>query len=94
MLSADSQLGTVGYLYGVTGRPAEARKVLADVDQLAQKRYCPCWAQGIVYLGLGQNSVALDWLEKAYEERETYMVALKVDPLLVPLRNEPRFQAL
>jgi hypothetical protein len=47
-------------------------------------------------LGLGQKGDALDWLEKAYAERDTEMVFLKavLDPPLAPLRNEPRFQAL
>ncbi len=37
---------------------------------------------------------ALDWLEKAYEERNWYLVFINVDPTFDPLRDNPRFQQL
>ncbi len=36
---------------------------------------------------------ALDWLEKAYEERNWYLVFINVDPTFDPLRDNPRFQS-
>ena len=86
--------GALGYFYALTGRPEEARKALADLDQLASKRYVTHWARAIIYLGLGQKSVALDWLEKAVEEHDGWMWDINVCPWYDPLRNEPRFQAL
>jgi hypothetical protein len=38
--------------------------------------------------------MALAWLEKAVRLRDSGLAALKVDPLLDPLRNEPRFRAI
>jgi tetratricopeptide (TPR) repeat protein len=84
----------LGYAYGVTGHRDEALDVLADLDQLAKTRYVPPSAKAYVYLGLGQKEVALDYLDRAYEERDTEMIFLRGDPWLSPLRNEPRFQAL
>ncbi len=84
----------LGYVYGLTGRRAEAMKVLANLDELARKRYVGPVAQTFVYLGQGEKHLALDWLEKASEDRLPEMIWLKVDPALAPLRNEPRFQAL
>lgn len=37
---------------------------------------------------------ALEWLEKAYEDREPRMAYLKVDPIFDPLRSDPRFRDL
>ena len=62
--------------------------------KLARQRYVTNWARAIVYVGLGQRSSALDWLEKACEEHDGWMWTLNVDPWYYPLRNEPRFQAL
>ena len=87
-------LSSLGGSLGEAGRRAEALKALADLDQLATKRYVTRTAQAGVYLAMGQKETALDWLEKAYEERDIEMPYLKVDPTLAPLRNEPRFQAL
>ncbi len=58
------------------------------------KRYVTRPAQAYVYLGLGQKDVRSDWLEKACEEHDGYMWTLNVDAWNVPLRSEPRFQAL
>jgi serine/threonine-protein kinase len=86
--------GALGYFYALTGRHADAKNVLTGLDQLARKRYVPCWARAIVYLGLGQKSAALDWLEKAVEEHDGWIWDLNVCPWYDSLRNEPRFQVL
>jgi tetratricopeptide (TPR) repeat protein len=43
---------------------------------------------------LGENDRALEWLEKAYEQRLDHLVLLKVDPLFDGLRSDPRFVEL
>ena len=43
---------------------------------------------------VGDNAGALDWLEKAYAEREPNMTYISCNPIYDPLRAEPRFQAL
>ena len=48
----------------------------------------------IVYLGLGKNEMAMNWLEKAYTDRSNGLVFLKVEPELDPLRTNPRFITL
>lgn len=95
-LDQDSPAGPIGlgYALGVAGRRAEALKALTDLEQLAKVHYVTPAAQAFVYVGLGQKEMALDWLEKAYEERDNEMAFLKVDPALTALRNEQRFQAL
>jgi hypothetical protein len=47
-----------------------------------------------VHAGLGDKQIALDWLEKAREERDAALCRLKVDPRFDSLRPDPRFQAL
>jgi len=42
----------------------------------------------------GERDAALDWLEKAMRLRDPGLIYLKTDPLLDPLRHEPRFQAV
>jgi len=84
----------LGYAYGVSGRRAEAMQVLTDLDGLSRKRYVSPYVQAYVYLGLGQNDTALEWLERACEERDGNMPVLNVDQAFDPLRNEPCFQAM
>jgi hypothetical protein len=48
----------------------------------------------LIYMGLREKDKAFEWLEKAYEDRDTHMANVKVDPWLDPLRSDPRFQNL
>jgi hypothetical protein len=40
---------------------------------------------------LGNYDAAFEWMERAYEERRGWLAYLKVDPLVDPLRPDPRF---
>jgi hypothetical protein len=54
----------------------------------------PAFSVVLVYIGLGERDHALEWLERAYQDRSAYMVYAKTDPLLDPLRSDPRFISL
>jgi len=47
-----------------------------------------------VYSGLGDNELALHWLETAYKDREVDLIWLKVEPQFENLWEEPQFQAI
>jgi hypothetical protein len=47
-----------------------------------------------VYTGLGEYDRAMDWLERAYEERSGGIFGVKGSFLFAPLRGHPRFKAL
>ncbi|MFB3141183.1 MAG: hypothetical protein ACE1Z2_00085, partial [Acidobacteriota bacterium] len=47
-----------------------------------------------IYVQLGEKDQALEWLEKAFAERETGLTFLKTDPDWDPLRDDPRFSDL
>ena len=46
------------------------------------------------YANLGDNEQALVWLEKAFEERHSWLGELEVEPTWDNLRSDPRFQNL
>jgi len=47
-----------------------------------------------IYSALNERDLAFQWLEKAFESRETLMVNLLMDPLFDNLRSDPRFSDL
>ncbi len=47
-----------------------------------------------LYVSAGEKDRALEWLEKAYQERDPLMVYLNVEPTWDSLRSDPRFQSL
>jgi hypothetical protein len=46
------------------------------------------------YAAAGERELALDWLEKGYQDRDIQMVRIKGSPRWDTLRSDPRFQAL
>jgi hypothetical protein len=43
------------------------------------------------YASLGEKDRALEWLEKAYEERNRLLTFINTDPKYDSLRSDPRF---
>lgn len=84
----------LGYVYAVSGRKAEARKILAELQSLSEHRYVPATDTALIYAGLGDKDKAFAWLDKAYEEHSFSLSNLKVEPRFDPLRSDPRFADL
>jgi TolB-like protein/Flp pilus assembly protein TadD len=93
-----SFLAYLGWAYGVAGRAEEARAVLSDLQEKRSKRFVPAMHFAVVYMGLGETREALDWLERALDERDMWMPFLRLnqrlDGMFSPLRTEPGFAAL
>ena len=79
-------------VYDRLGRHADAVALVAKIMQeggdAAAYQFAEICAQR------GDRKAALDWLEKAMRLRDPGLVSTKVDPLMDPLRKEPRFQAV
>src|SRR5437879_136515 len=90
-----SVLGLLGRAYGLSGNKMEAKKILDQLKELSKERYVSAYSFGLVYLGLGDKEQALRWLEQSYQDRAGSDIGyIRVDPLLDPLRGDPRFEAL
>jgi len=84
----------LSYALAASGRQTEAQALLQEMLQLARIRYVPAEEFAIVAIGLGDTNSALDWLDKAHQERSNYLMYIGHDALFDPLRTEPRFQSL
>lgn len=82
-----------GILAG-SGSTAEARKILAELEELGKTRFVPAYNLAEAYVGLGDNEKAIGYLEKAYEDRSFYLALLRTDPIFDGLRSEPRLKSL
>ena len=87
-------LASLRNLYSRAGRSEEATPVLKEIEQRAQSGYVAPGVFGIMSLGLGQVEQALDWYEKAIEDRDAIALYLSTEPKLGRLRSHPRYQAL
>ncbi len=95
-LSAGSSyaLARLGHGYAVAGRRGEAQMMLNQLNALSKQRYVSPYDTALIYAGLGEKDRAFAWLERAYEERSVWLIFLKVEPSLDPLRSDPRFNDL
>ena len=92
--SSPLTLSALAHAEALSGHHAAANKLLAQLEGPSKKQYVSPYYIAIVYLGLGKNELAMNWLEKAYTDRSNGLVFLKVEPELDPLRTNPHFITL
>ena len=91
-------LALLGHAYAASGKTAGARQVLSDLHDLGEsagaetRRYVSPYTVAAIYTGLGEKDQAFKWLERAYDERDVWLMNLKVDPVFAKLRSDKRFQ--
>jgi len=84
----------LGYVYAKTGNREAALEILEEMKELWMQEDLNASSMAFLYSGLGEVDMALEWLEKAFERRETRMTFLKVHPMYDSLRQHPRFHLL
>jgi class 3 adenylate cyclase/TolB-like protein/Tfp pilus assembly protein PilF len=87
-------LAVLAHALASAGRTADARRILADLLERARTRYLPSYWIALIFTGLGDADQAMLWLERAYEERSSWLVWVKVEPRYDSLRSDPRFASL
>lgn len=60
-----------------------------DLDRVKRERVSP-YIVASLYARLGERESALDWLQRAYTERDVNLLSLKIDPAFDQLRSEPQ----
>jgi serine/threonine protein kinase/Tfp pilus assembly protein PilF len=70
-------LADLGGAYGLAGKNDEATAILDQLLEMRQRDYVPAICMARIYSRIGENDKAIDWLEKAFEEKNGEMVFLK-----------------
>ena len=83
-----------GYAYAKTGRRVKAEDTLKKLRDLEKTEPVDPYEFAVLYVGLGDKDKAFVELEKTFNERGFYVLFLRLDPLLDPLRDDPRFADL
>ncbi|HXN51969.1 MAG TPA: protein kinase [Candidatus Acidoferrum sp.] len=95
-------------LVSLSGSPELAASIAEDFSKSGYKGVQQSWLDGLTeiskhgyvssysiaegYMRLGQKDKALEWLEKAYQEHDSGLVSIAVEPMFDPVRSEPRFK--
>jgi TolB-like protein/Tfp pilus assembly protein PilF len=78
--------------YHLLGRQADAQRELDKWKTLAGDDDAFDYAE--LYAQWGDKASALHWLAKSEQQRDPAFMALKVDPQLDPIRDDPEFKAI
>jgi DNA-binding winged helix-turn-helix (wHTH) protein/Tfp pilus assembly protein PilF len=84
----------IGHAYAVSGRRNQAISILTRLEEQSKRHYISPYYIALIFVGLEDHERAFEWLEKAYSDRNEWLVWLKVDPRFDRLRSDHRFASL
>ena len=67
---------------------------LEGLTELSKHSYVSSYSIAESYMRMGEKQKAFEWLEKAYEEHDSGLVSLAVEPMFESLRPDPRFKEI
>jgi serine/threonine protein kinase/Tfp pilus assembly protein PilF len=88
------RLAGLGCAYALAGQKPQARKVIVQLEAASKSQYVAPYFVALIHASLGEKDQAFSSLDKAFAERDSYLVRLKVEPILDSLRSDQRFEAL
>ncbi|HEX3100154.1 MAG TPA: hypothetical protein VHQ01_00105 [Pyrinomonadaceae bacterium] len=85
-------LVVTGFAHAKAGRKAEAEQIVSQLREISKtRRVAPCFLVWI-YAAMGDKDKAIAELQHSIEERDFFLPRARVDPLMDPLRDDPRFK--
>jgi DNA-binding winged helix-turn-helix (wHTH) protein/Tfp pilus assembly protein PilF len=91
---APAALGLLAMAYGGGGQRAKAQRIVEELEDRSETQHVPPGALLLAYIGIDDKARAIDMIDRGYTERDNYEINIAADPLMDPLRDEPRFQAI
>jgi tetratricopeptide (TPR) repeat protein len=87
-------IAALGHAYALAGEPREARRTLEDLNQMSQRRYVSPYWKSVVCAGIGAHDLALQSLNECWKQHDVWLILLRVDPRLDPIRGNAQFHRL
>ena len=76
------------------GDTAKARELLTELQRQVERGDATAAVFVTQATRAGDYQVALDWLERSYQDHDYWLLFMNVDPEMDPVRADPRFQAM
>jgi len=80
--------------YAAKGDSASARRELTRLIEFAKRAHVPSERIAQAYIAVGDHDTAIQWLQRAFDERSVGALWLPMSAVYDPLRREPRFAVL
>ena len=83
----------IGYALGREGKTSEAQRVIAELREESKSTFVDPYLVSLIYLGMGDEQAALQWLNRAYVVRSSFLVGVSTDPKWKAMIERPGLQA-
>ena len=87
-------LAVLGHAFAAAGNRSEAERILKTLMERAKTQYLPSYWIALIYTGLADKERTFEWLERAQQERSSWLVWIGVEPRFDTLRSDSRFVRL
>ena len=93
-LSRGAYLSFLAFIQAAAGDKARANASLRELRGLEATTYVSPYYLALIYTALERRDEALSELERAYQEQDSTLVSVNIDPRFDPIRSDPRFESL
>jgi len=84
----------LAHIYIRQKKREDAEKILGEILERKKKMYVSSLSIALIYKDLGESDKAFEFLDKAYDERDSLMPYINVFSEMHGFRPDPRFRAL
>lgn len=84
----------MAYISAISGNKSQAHTALSRLIEFSRHNYVSPLDFASYYAALGNRDKAFEYLDEAYRQHNTWMIALDVNEGLDNLRSDPRFREL
>jgi len=87
-------LAGLGHAHAASGNRAEALIIVTELQSRSRSEFVSARAVAEIYLALGDHDEAFAWLQAAFEQRNGWLMHMKVNQRYDAVRTDPRYHAL
>jgi DNA-binding winged helix-turn-helix (wHTH) protein/Tfp pilus assembly protein PilF len=80
-------LASLGHVYASAGMRGEAEEIMRKLRQMSENRYVSPYWMALMHAALEERYAAFEWLDKARESADSWVVWLDVEPRFDVLRS-------
>ena len=83
----------IGYALGREGRTTEAQQEIATLREESKSAFVDPYFVSLIYLGMGDEQLTLQWLNRAYVVRSPFLISISTEPKWKAIIERPGLQA-
>ncbi|HWC75897.1 MAG TPA: protein kinase, partial [Blastocatellia bacterium] len=87
-------MAQLGRVHALAGDSERARSILSQLKEQPNDRYVSSVRLAAIHVALGETDQAFEWLQRGFDERDSGLIWLKVNPHFRDLHSDARFETL